>query len=318
MADEQKAGIGESRTNGEGPEKPEAGDEGSEPTAEERRQRQLEELTLAYNRAREDLNQAIRNVRAEMAAVDFDQARTRAKSWVDENPTLAVFLGVGAGILTGKLLSGAFRSEPPPLSVRARRRAEALAGDAGDYAGELGTLLAHQFARAMHEAGSVGSTAAKRGGEVAEDLGRRARSLGDEVSHQAERTGRDLSKRAERAGRDFSKRAERTSRDLSKRAERAGRDVSKHTRELSDVVSRKADDVAEALAESSARSFHELEDAAYDLSKTVKKRSKRAKKSAGKNLESGLDYSGAVLNAARTAVAAVVIKKVNDWMKQLR
>lgn len=297
MADEQKAGIGETRPNGDGATAAANSTAGTDasPVSEERK-RQMEELTRAYERARDELNEAVRNVRAEISKIDFDQARTRAKSWVDENPTLAVFLGIGAGILTGRLLSGAFRPEPPPLPVRARKRAELLAREGGDFASELSSVIAQQISRAVHEAGSASASAARRGGKAAEKFGREARSVGEDVSRRAERAGKDLSKRAERAGRDVSHRA----------------------RDFGDTFSRRAGDVSEAISESAVRSFQELEDAAHDLSKTMKKKSKHAQKTAKKNVDRGVDFSGTVLTAARTAVAAVVIKKVNDWMKAMR
>lgn len=309
MADEQKAGIDESRSNGEGRSADQEGAstnaEGGKGSAEQRRQ--LQELTHAYNRARDELNEAIRNVRVELAKVDFEGARARAKSWVDENPALAVFLGIGAGIVAGRLLSNALHPEPPPLSERARRRAQTLAREGGDYAAELSSLIAKQVAHAVHEAGDAGAVFAKRGGRAAESVGRKARTFGDEISHRAERAGKDFSKKAEKAGRD-----------LSKKAERAGRDVSHRARDMGQTFSVRADHLADALSDSASRSFRELEDAAHDLSKTMKQTSKRARKSTTKSLEHGLDSSSALLNAARTAVAAVVVKRVNDWMKRAR
>lgn len=309
MADDQNTGINETRSNGEGRE-PAPGDPTKESadrqgTAEQRRQ--LQELTDAYNRARDELNDAVRIVREELARVDFDQARRRARSWVDENPTLAVFLGMGAGILAGRLLSSAMHPEPPPLSERARRRAQVLAREGGEYAGDFSSMLAKQIARAVHEAGDAGAFAAKRGGEVAETVGRRARTLGDDVSHRAEKAGKDLSKRAEKAGRD-----------LSKRAERAGRDASFRARDLSESLSSRVDDISDVLSDGASRSLKELEDAAHDLSKTMKKKSKHAKKTTAKNVDRGIEYSDAMLNAARTVVAASVIKRVNNWMKSMR
>lgn len=309
MADEQNAGIEETRSNGEGRtaatgDEPSATEE-TQGTAEQRRQ--LQELTNAYNRARDELNEAIRNVRTELSRIDIDQARRRATSWVDENPTLAVFLGIGAGILAGRALSSAMHPEPPPLPERARRRAELLAREGGEYASGLGAVIATQIARAVHEAGDAGAFAAKRGGEVAESVGKKARTLGDDVSHRAEKVGKELSKRAEKAGRD-----------ISKKAERAGRDASYRARELGDTLSTRADDFADTLTLGASRSFHELEDAAHDLSKTIKKKSKTAKKSTKKKIESGVDYTDALMNIARTAVAAVVIKRMSGWMKQLR
>lgn len=309
MADDQNPGIDETRTNGEGreaaPGDPSPDAAGEQGTAEQ--QEQLQELTKAYNRARDELNEAVRSVREELARVDFDQARRRAKSWVDENPTLAVFLGIGAGILTGRLISNAMHPTPPPLSERARRRAQILAREGGEYAGEFSTTLAKQIARALHEAGDAGAVAAKRGGEVAETVGRRARTFGDDVSHRAEKAGKDLSKRAEKAGKE-----------LSKRAERAGRDASFRARDFSESFTVRLDDITEALSDGASRSVKELEDAAHDLSKTMKKKSKHVKKSTTKNVERGIEYSDAMLNAARTVVAAAVIKKVNSWMKSMR
>lgn len=298
MADEQNAGMNEASTNGEG----RSAATGEAPTnAEESRgtaeqHRQLQELTNAYNRARDELNEAIRNVRSELARVDIDQARRRAKSWVDENPTLAVFLGIGAGIFAGRLLSSAMHPEPPPLPERARHRAQMMVRDGGEYAGELGAVIAKQVARAVHEAGEAGAFAAKRSGEVAETVGRKARTLGDDVSHRAEKASRNLSKQAERVGRDASHRA----------------------RDLGESLSSRVDEIADALSDGASRSFHELEDVAHDLSKTVKKKSKRAKKKTQKKVNRGIDYSDAMLNAARTAVAAVVLKRVNSWMKSMR
>lgn len=309
MSDEQKAGIEETRSNGE--ESSVAGQGSPGDTGEEKgspeQHRQLQELIDAYDRARDELNEAIRNVRAELAKIDFDKARTRARSWVDENPTLAVFLGIGAGILTGRLVSSALHPEPPPLSERARRRAEMLAREGGEAASDLSAAIARQIARAVHEAGDVGAAAAKRGGRTAESIGKKARTFGDDVSHRAEKAGKQFSKRAEKAGRD-----------LSKKAERAGRDVSHLARDFGESFSVRADHLAETLADSASKSFHELEEAAHDLSKTMKKTSKQAKKSTEKGLERGADYSTAMLNAARTAVAAVVLKRINDWMKHVR
>ena len=61
-----------------------------------------------------------------------------------------------------------------------------------------------------------------------------------------------------------------------------------------------------------------LEEAAQDLSKTLKKKSKKAGKRTKKNVNRGLEFSDTAINAARTAVAAVVVKKVSDWMKAMR
>ncbi len=249
------------------------------------RRRNLDDVTHAYERARDELNDAVRSLRAEVAKIDLEQARTRAKGWVDENPMLAVFIGVGAGILTGRVLSNAMRPEPPALSDRARHRAEALRGKAGDYADELGAALAYQLSRAARSAGEASEYAAHRGAEAADVVSKRARDV-----------GKDLSGRAREAGRDVSRRAVHISEDASKRTE----------------------ELADSLADSTARSIRILEDATDELADTLKKRSKKTRKKAKKNVDRGVEFSDSVLNVARTAVAAVVVKKVGDWMKALR
>lgn len=292
MEDQEKTGVDQPTSNGaNAPESAgdalgggQGGAQGSQ-TQPGARNRQMDELTQAYERARDELNEAVRTLRMEIAKIDIDQARVKARSWVDENPTLAVFLGIGAGIITGRMLSSAFHSEPPPLSVRARNRADRFAGDAGGYANELSTALAYHLGRAARAAGEAGDYVAHQGADVADKVSRRAREAGEDVSKRAEQFGKDFSKRASHAGRD---------------------------------VSRRAEDAADVLAASTSRSAHALEDAADDLAKTLKKRSKKARKVSKKNIDKGLQFSDTAINAARTAVAAVVVKKVSDWMKHMR
>ena len=264
--------------------------------AQNARRQQLDELTQAYERARDELNDAVRTLRMEIAKIDLDQARTRARTWVDENPTLAVFLGIGAGIVTGRLMSSAFRSDPPPVSVRARRQADRWAHDAEGYASELSTALAYHLGRAARAAGEAGEYVADHSADIGERVAKAAREASKDASKRADRLGKDVSKHADRLGKDF-----------SKRASHAGADVS-----------RRAEDFAESVADSTSRSVHALEEAAHDLSKTLKKRSKVARKKSKKSVNRGIEFSDSALNAARTAVAAVVVKKVSDWVKQMR
>lgn len=284
MEDPQKASINQPKPNGENAS--EAGQDAPGPAAEQdARRRQMDELTRAYERARDELNEAVRSLRAEIAKIDLEQARVRARTWVDENPTLAVFLGIGAGILTGRLLANALRHEPPSLQTRARRRADLLSHQAEESAQELAAAIAHHLGKAARSAGDAGDVVAHRGAEFAGIVTRRAREVGDELSHRAERAGRDFSRHASHVGRD---------------------------------VSRRAEGAAESIADSTARSVQALEDAAHDLSKTLKKRSKKASKGARKKIDRGVSFSETALNAARTAVAAVAVKKVNDWVQKMR
>ena len=308
MEDQENTGVDQPTSNGANAAEaaaPNVGGAGAE--AQDARREQLDELTQAYERARDELNDAVRTLRMEIAKIDLDQARTRARTWVDENPTLAVFLGIGAGIVTGRLLSGAFRSQPPPLSVRARHQADSWAHDAGGYANELSTAIAYHLGRAARAAGDAGDYVADHSVEIADRVGKAAREASKDASKKADRFGKDLSKQADRLGKDLSKHADRVGKDFSKRASHTGHDVS-----------RRAEELADTIAASTSRSVHALEDAADDLSKTMKKRSKEARKKTKKGVDRGLEFSDTALNAARTAVAAVVVKKVSDWMKQVR
>jgi hypothetical protein len=60
--------------------------------------------------------------------------------------------------------------------------------------------------------------------------------------------------------------------------------------------------------------MHVLEDAAEDLAEAVREKSGKARKQAKR----GLDFSSAAMNVARTAVAAVVVKKLADLAKRVR
>ncbi len=294
MEEQDKAGVDQPYPDGN-VRAESTGDESAEESSAARR-RQLDELTQAYERARDELNDAVRSLRAEVARIDLEQARTRARSWVDENPVLAVFIGVGAGIVAGRLLSTAFHSEPKTLSDRARYRADELRGRAGGLADELGAALAYQLSRAARSAGDAGGYVAHRGADVAETVSKRAREVGE-----------DVSERARHAGKEF-----------SRRAENVGRDVSRRTIHWSEDASRRAEEIAEGLADSTAHSVRVLEEATDELSKTLKKSSKKARKKAKKRADRGLQFSDTVANAARTAVAAVVVKKVSDWMRAFR
>lgn len=251
----------------------EAGAATGAPAADEARQ-QIEghasDIAAAYERARRELNDAVRTLREEVARLDFDEARTRAQRWVDDNPTLAVFLGIGAGILVGRLLSDTLRPEPPPLPVRARRQAGALAEQAMGFAGGVGAVLAEQAALAAKKAGKSGKRVSKQ-----------ARVLGDE---------------------------------LARRAQAAGAVVAEHTGDWTDVLSHRAGEFAKAASETAHGASHALYDTAHDVRKAMGKQAKHLRKKVRRKR----GFADTVVDAARTATAAVVIKQVNDWVKKFR
>lgn len=142
-------------------------------------QRSAEEL-------RRDLLDAIGDLRAEVARLRVDEARTRIQQWVRENPTLAVFLATGAGILAGRLVTQALTpAPPPPLTERARQRARLLASEAQRRASDVGKGVAERAATAGREAQQRTSVAG-------EQLSRQAREWGTTVAEQARQLGANM------------------------------------------------------------------------------------------------------------------------------
>lgn len=230
--------------------------------AEDARQ-QVEEkagdVAANYDRARRELQEVVQSLRQEIARLDLEQARLRARNWVDENPTLAVFLGIGAGMLAGKLLASALKpAPPPPWHRRALDRADGLAEQAKGFAAGVGAILAEQAALAGRRAYEAGDALSRQAGHTADVVSRKARTVGGEIA-------------------------------------------------------RRAGELADAASDTADRSAHLLHETAGDVRKNLRKKSKKAKKKA----RHAFDFGDTVRNAAGTAVAAVVIKKVNDWVRQL-
>lgn len=170
------------------------------------------DIAAAYERARQEMNEAVRALRAEIERIDLAQARARVQSAVEQNPTLAVFLGIGAGILLGRALSQALRPAPPPLRVRARRNAMDLAEQARGFAAGIGAVIAQQAASAAHEAQKQGAIVSKH-----------ARVLGDEVARRAHEAGVIL---ADRTG-DWSERISEAAHDVQKSVQKKAKQVRK-------------------------------------------------------------------------------------------
>ena len=87
----------------------------SEATQPEEVEQVANDLAERYANAKREINESINRLRYEMAQFDAAKAREQARHWVEENPALAAFLAVGAGIVIGKLVSKAFQPPPPPI-----------------------------------------------------------------------------------------------------------------------------------------------------------------------------------------------------------
>ncbi len=204
-------------------------------------------LQQTFEKAQQQLSGAVTRLREEAANVDFEGARTRAKSWVEENPTLSVAAAIGAGLLIGKALGSALTPEPPTLKKRALKQAARVQR----YASDLSEELAQRAARA-------GGAIAAGGAVAAAAASRKAQQVGHVVAENA--------------------------------ADLGGRVVGYAEEVLDDV-----------------------QGATKDTRKQFKKKTKKARKQADR----GIDFAGSLLDAARTAVAAVVVKKITDWTRRV-
>lgn len=208
-------------------------------------ERQRREIADAYESARREMNEAVARLRQEIERIDLDRARQQTEDWVKENPALAAMVAVGAGIVLGKVLSGAFRpAPPPPLPVRLRKRATGYASHVRDYAEDLGEAFA--------------AGAALAGGALA-----------------------------------------------SKAAD-AGEKIAKRAADWGETVSETAEDVGSVVRKKAGRAVKSMEKDASHLSKTLRKKAR-----------SGVDFGETALDAAKTVVAAVLVKKATEWIRQL-
>lgn len=164
----------------------------------------LDELRDAYEKARIDLKETTDKLRAEIRKIDVEEAGDKAKAWVKENPGLAFFMAVGAGMLVGRALTKAMEPPPPPSLVdRARSKSSYLADSARQFAeGAVDRLSTHAAVAGEQVADRVRNargTVYDRAGAIGETLNKRASAVGDTASEKAEELMSSFSDAAERA-----------------------------------------------------------------------------------------------------------------------
>lgn len=155
------------------------------------------DVSETYHRARQELQDSVARLRREVSEIDVDQARQRARTWVEENPALAVALAVGAGLVIGRLLSAALTPKPPPpLSERLRMQSRRLASQAQRYAHDVGDVVSERASEAVdalaRKAHDFGEEVVRRAGEVAESATERAAALGEAVAERSAKTAHAL------------------------------------------------------------------------------------------------------------------------------
>lgn len=156
---------------------------------------------------RDELNDALGDLRRELAQLQVEEARDRVRNWIRENPLLALFLAAGAGLISGRVLAKALSPTPPPtLSDRARKQAQALRKRAERAASEVGHDVSERVARARREAERIGR-------EAGETLSHRAQDWGDVATQRAaalrERAAKNLTEAAQAASKQSEDTAER-------------------------------------------------------------------------------------------------------------
>lgn len=229
---------------GQQPEAPEASNGTSESTPGEGRQA-AEEIAGTYARARKELHDAMGRMRDEVQRFDAAQAGQRARTWVEENPTLAVFLAIGAGLLVGRTILRSTAPPPPPtLAERIRRQGHQLALQTRHAAHDVGDVVSEQAAHAVERlsrrAQQVGREVVRAASNVGDDVSRRAHDLGEDVARQAADLGDDVARRASAVAAVAAERAadlgETLARQTSRAADEAASTVRAKTREGFDLA----------------------------------------------------------------------------------
>ena len=90
---EQETPIGTDQTLPGDP----ATDSVAEDPAGEDTETKTAEVAAAYQRAKNELNEALDKLRHEMSKFDLEKAWKQARTFAEENPTLSIFLAVGDG-----------------------------------------------------------------------------------------------------------------------------------------------------------------------------------------------------------------------------
>lgn len=215
--------------------------EASADAADETSQNKQEDSTAeeadAVDDLRRELLNAIGDLRAEVARLQMDEARGRLRQWIRENPTLAIFLATGTGIVAGRLITKALApSPPPPLSERVRQRAQALAEAARRQAQEAGEGMSKQVVAARRRAGETRKAAEDRAVQTGERLRQQARDWSASVADRASAFGNQAAERAKSLGASIGQEADDVRSTVGERAERASEAIRSSAQGITDTA----------------------------------------------------------------------------------
>lgn len=172
----------------------------------------MDELRDSYEKAREELRRSADKLRTEINKFDMEEAGDKARTWVKENPGLAFFMAVGAGMLVGRALTKAFETPPPTFSERARKQSGILAQSARKAAGDVVDRLS------VH-ASSAGEQMADKMRVMRGSVSERAEGLGDLLHQRAGELGQTASVKTNELISSFSSAAERAADSLQEAAQ---------------------------------------------------------------------------------------------------
>jgi len=186
---------------------------------------------------RHELLEAIGDLRAEVARLQMDEARGRLRQWIRDNPTLAMFLAAGTGIAAGRILSKALEpAPPPPLSERARRRAQELADRAREQAQQVGDDVSKQVSEARERANRSRRDASGRAAEASERLRQQAQDWGAAVAERAASLRDQATDQARSLGASIDQDAEGVSAAIADRARGASEAIKSSAQRVSDTA----------------------------------------------------------------------------------
>lgn|GEM_PF-4568260 len=93
---------------------------------------------------------------------------------------------------------------------------------------------------------------------------------------------------------------------IAAKAADAGEVIARRASGIGEAMTERVSEVTEGVRHRASDAAKELQTEAMDLSKSVKKK-----------VNSGVDFGDTVAGAAKTVVAAILVKKVADWIKQM-
>lgn len=181
-----------------------------------------------FEAAQKEIQAAMSEMRREFARANVEEAKSKARSWVERHPVLAVSMAVGVGIVIGRAVSVAL--QPDPWPVRTRKKGQQLATRAQKIAREAGASAADRASRTRKELAKETAEARRRVGTSAEKAlsgarkaGTQASHLGERVAHLAEDTYGTLTQRASQAAHSVQERADEVAEAAHEAAEQGSK-----------------------------------------------------------------------------------------------